>query len=94
MYIDIKDSPIHGKGVFAALSIDKGDWQHVYGFKADRFDKFTFEDKFKPYPPFKYLNHSALPNCQVMEDDDGVYIEALQNLSAGDELTIDYGEEP
>ncbi len=37
-----------------------------------------------------YLNHSDAPNVQSV--DDGAYFEALRDIAAGEELTIDYGE--
>jgi uncharacterized protein len=48
-----------------------------------------------------FLNHSCDPNCETEEDEDGrVWILALRDIAAGEELTYDYylydgdGEEP
>ena len=42
----------------------------------------------------RYLNHSCRPNCEaVIEDDKRIMIYAIKKISAGDELTFDYGEE-
>lgn len=42
----------------------------------------------------RYLNHSCDPNVEaVIEDDERIYFEAVKNISVGDELTFDYGEE-
>jgi len=54
----------------------------------------------EPAEPFRYLNHSCRPNCELMaveydgdEDQDPeyeLYLVALTSITAGDELAIDY----
>ncbi len=40
----------------------------------------------------KYINHNCDCNCYVDEDEDGsLVLVALRDISAGEELTIDYG---
>lgn len=41
----------------------------------------------------RYLNHSCDPNCQAIEEDGRIYIEALRNISPGAELVYDYAYE-
>ena len=38
----------------------------------------------------KYINHSCEPNCEAVIEDGRVYIEALQTILPGEELTYDY----
>lgn len=38
----------------------------------------------------RFLNHSCEPNCEAEEDDRGILIRALRDLSPGEELTFDY----
>lgn len=39
----------------------------------------------------KWINHSCLPNCEAEEDEDErVFVSALRNIKAGEELTYDY----
>jgi uncharacterized protein len=38
----------------------------------------------------RWINHSCEPNCEANEEDGHVFIDALSNLEAGDEITIDY----
>jgi SET domain-containing protein len=38
----------------------------------------------------RWINHSCEPNCEASEEDGRVFIDALSNLEAGDEITIDY----
>ncbi len=41
----------------------------------------------------RYINHSCVPNCEADGPEGKVYIWALRNIQAGEELTYDYGEE-
>jgi hypothetical protein len=53
----------------------------------------------EPVAPFRFLNHSCEPNCElwVLEHDDGrpseLSVEARTPIQPGDELTIDYAWE-
>lgn len=37
-----------------------------------------------------FLNHSCAPNCETEEERGRVWIKALRNIKAGEELTYDY----
>ncbi|MDQ0588339.1 SET domain-containing protein [Variovorax paradoxus] len=39
----------------------------------------------------RWINHSCEPNCEADEIDGRVYIKALRNIAAGEELNYDYG---
>ena len=39
----------------------------------------------------RWINHSCQPNCEAEEDGGRVFIKALRNIAAGDELFYDYG---
>ncbi|MES2953956.1 MAG: SET domain-containing protein-lysine N-methyltransferase [Pseudomonadota bacterium] len=39
----------------------------------------------------RWINHSCKPNCEADEQDGRVFIKALRNIGAGDELFYDYG---
>ena len=39
----------------------------------------------------RWINHSCKPNCEADEVDGRVFIKALRNIPAGDELFYDYG---
>ncbi len=41
----------------------------------------------------KYINHSCAPNCEIDIKNKRVFIFALKNIKAGDELTYDYDTE-
>ena len=39
----------------------------------------------------RWINHSCDPNCEAIEEEDGrVFIHALRNIRAGEELSYDY----
>ncbi|WP_090044107.1 SET domain-containing protein [Limnohabitans sp. 2KL-27] len=39
----------------------------------------------------RWINHSCDPNCEADEDNDRIFIKAIRNISAGQELNYDYG---
>lgn len=39
----------------------------------------------------RWINHSCEPNCEAQEDGGRVFIRALRNIKAGEELSFDYG---
>jgi len=39
----------------------------------------------------RWINHSCNPNCEADEAHDRIYIKALRNIKAGEELNYDYG---
>ena len=43
----------------------------------------------------RYINHACKPNCEaeIDEDEEKIFIRAVKNIKAGDELTYDYGKE-
>jgi hypothetical protein len=105
--IRIGESPL-GRGVFATrvfLSNQvfgrvMGQVFHDPGYESDYCIDLDEGRSFEPAPPFRYLNHSCDPNCELVfcEVPDGrgkasdpeVWIEALQPIQPGDQLTIDY----
>lgn len=82
--------PIEGR-----MIMDSNFWSN---FAMDLGTGFTLE----PDPPFRYLNHSCDPNCELFswdEDDKpgNLYVGVLRDIAAGEPLTIDYAwpaEEP
>ncbi len=96
-----------GKGLFAAEDIPKGtrivEYTGKVVPKADRltdWGKYYFEvgkdkviDGNIKTNIARYINHSCVPNCEADGPEGKVYIWALRNIRAGEELTYDYGEE-
>ena len=39
----------------------------------------------------RWINHSCGPNCEADEENDRIFIKAIRNIAAGEELNYDYG---
>ena len=109
----VKNSRIHGRGVYAGRRIRKG--ERVIEYKGERItwreaDRRPPSDPDDPHHTFffslddgkhvidagvggnaaRWINHSCDPNCETTEEDGHVYIEALRDIRAGEELFYDY----
>lgn len=102
--IDVAETE-HGLGVFAQSNFTRGDLigivtgghledpDHGSDYCIDLGDGISLE----PDAPFRFLNHSCEPNCELLVIDSeraGVYpelhVEAIRPISPGEQLTIDY----
>jgi len=41
--------------------------------------------------PARFLNHSCMPNCEAEEDEGRIWIVAIRDIRAGDEMSFNYG---
>lgn len=114
--IVVKNSRIHGRGVYAGRKLAKG--ERVIEYKGELItwkecDRRPPSDPDDPHHTFffslsdgkhvidaavggnaaKWINHSCEPNCEAEEDDEDnrVFIVALRDIKAGEELNYDYG---
>lgn len=39
----------------------------------------------------RFINHSCAPNCEARQEDEHIWIIALRDIQAGEELTFNYG---
>lgn len=99
--IFVKDSLIHGRGIFAKQDIKVGEIVGVIKgtkkFKVNRSkddalanpDWIGFEINawIDPVPPYKYLNHSCNPSTAIRGKKTLV---AIHNIKKNTEITIDY----
>lgn len=89
----VKNSPIHGKGLFASTFIKK---DTILGYlkgqpttKDGMYVLWISEtDAIKVEGDLKYINHSATPNACYYDD---LSVVTLCDISKGDEITHDYG---
>lgn len=97
----------YGQGLFAAKTIRKGktlgrvtghvfcDPEYESNYCIDLGQGYSLE----PREPFRLMNHSCDPNCElVMEEDSSrqprlsiVLVETLRRIHCGEQITIDYG---
>ncbi len=81
--IVIKDSSIHGVGLFAKKDFNKND----YLFKGIHPTK-----EITHYASL--INHSYKPNSYLLENKNGWFVIALKHIKNGDEITADYRHTP
>ncbi len=67
---------------------DPLDPNHTFYFHID--DKHVIDGK-QGGNSSRWINHSCKPNCEADEDGGRVFIKALRNIAAGEELFYDYG---
>jgi uncharacterized protein len=110
--IEVRDSALHGKGVFALQRILKGTrvieylGERVSHREADRryddkhandshtflfiVDSRTVIDAGVDGNEARFVNHACEPNCESVIEDRRMFIDALQTIEPGEELTYDY----
>jgi uncharacterized protein len=109
--VRVRRSGVHGRGLFAARDIRRGErvmeyvgkkvgkregqrrtdaqWarRRIYVFELnDRYDI----DGGVPWNKARLANHSCEPNCESQIERGHIWIVALRNIRAGDEITYDY----
>jgi uncharacterized protein len=108
VWAEVRDSKIHGGGLFATKAIPAG--TRIIEYIGEKITKaqalveceagnhfvFTLDDEFDLNGNFewntaRFINHSCAPNCEAELDEDRVWILALRDIAAGEELTYNYG---
>ena len=97
-YVD--ESKIHGRGLYAAVEIKQGDYIGEYdGPTVEENDMHVLwaEDENGEWVArdgknmLRYLNHNSIaPHAEFH----GFKLYALRDIEMGEEVMIDYGEEP
>ncbi len=67
---------------------DPTDPNHTFYFHID--EKHVIDAKYGGNSS-RWINHSCAPNCEADEEGGRVFIKALRNIKAGEELFYDYG---
>lgn len=83
--LTIKDSSVHGLGLFAKQDIVKGielGITHVYNDK--------FEDNYIRTPLGGFINHSNNPNVQLIEVNNNLRLTTKRFIKKGEELFTKY----
>lgn len=76
--VELRDSPIHGKGLFATRDFEAG--ETVCPGRVDG----------KRTPGGRFINHSFNCNIRPEKVGDDIYAIAARKICAGDELLVDY----
>lgn len=105
----IKESSVHGYGLFASCDIKANTKMAELDGQIISWalhEKFGLADEWnallgdriivRPYKTkYYYINHSRSPNLKTVRGDlDRVSLYAKSNICAGEELFLDYREEP
>jgi SET domain-containing protein len=107
--LEVRESSVHGEGLFAKIDLNDGQKIiEIQGDVIDVDECVRREDEGNVYifwkdddiyidtsnsDKIKYINHSCNFNCDVVEVSEKLILTAAKNISAGEELTIDYGYE-
>jgi len=54
-------------------------------------DETTDLDGNVEHNPARFINHSCSPNCEAQSEEDRIWIVALRDIKAGEELGFNYG---
>jgi len=77
-----------GEKITKAESLRRCEQNNQYIFTLD--DEFDLDGNV-PWNSARFLNHSCAPNCEAELDGERVWILALRDVQAGEELTFNYG---
>lgn len=110
--IEARESPIHGRGVYATADIKKGTrvieylGERISHAEADRRYEHKGEDDGHTFlfiasnrtvidaavdgNDARFINHHCDPNCETVIEKSRVFIDAIRNIKAGEELGYDY----
>jgi SET domain-containing protein len=83
--LTIKESGIHGFGLFAAEDISSGTVLGISHVVDNRF-----EDDHIRTPLGGFYNHSEEPNCGTYQLGDFVYLKAIKDIKTGEEIVCHY----
>ena len=56
-----------------------------------RLNETTHLDGNVDWNPARFLNHSCMPNCEAVLMEERIWLVALRDIAAGEEVTFDYG---
>ncbi|HEY6806174.1 MAG TPA: SET domain-containing protein-lysine N-methyltransferase [Pyrinomonadaceae bacterium] len=101
--IEIRESRIQGRGVYAKRAFDAGEivlrWDLSHTISNDQLATLPDDERRYTHPldehrtlivqaPERFVNHSCAPNTEVLEFCDV----ALRRIEVGEEITSDYGD--
>jgi SET domain-containing protein len=106
MGLIIRSSAIHAAGCYTTTAVRKGDRVAEYdGPRMSKAEAdASYEESPITYLfglgdgtmvidghcMAMFINHSCNPNCETCEDEGRVWITAIKNIAAGEEITYDY----
>lgn len=102
----IRSSSIHAAGCYTMRPIKKGTRICEYDGRrltkeaaddlyADRFVTYLFgygdrEMVIDGFGTGMFVNHSCAPNCETIDEDGHIFVDAIRDIAAGEELLYEY----
>ena len=87
-YLTIKQSTIHGLGLFASKRIPQGTNLGVSHFKVESGE---FENNYIWTPLGGFINHAETPNCKKLGEGNRVMsLITIRDIEEGEELIVRY----
>jgi SET domain-containing protein len=83
--LTIRESAIHGLGLFATKPIAKGLLLGV----SHRYDE-RFQNNYVRTPLGGFINHNDDPNLVLVKENDLNYVRTIREVKVGEELTLKY----
>ena len=91
----------HGMGLFAVRKFRAGEVVgeltgrvvEDFGYESDYCIEINAQISLEPDEPFRFMNHSCRPNCELACWEDGsteIWVEVIRDIGPEEELTIDY----
>ncbi|HLP76556.1 MAG TPA: SET domain-containing protein-lysine N-methyltransferase [Candidatus Paceibacterota bacterium] len=77
-----------GERISKAESLRRCELDNQYIFD---LDESTDLDGNVEWNPARFINHSCSPNCEAQWDEEKIWIVAIRDIRAGEELTFNYG---
>lgn len=84
-YLTIKQSSVHGLGLFATEDIPSDTNMGITHIK-----HYDFENGYIRTPLGGFFNHSETPNTKAESSDDYIHLITLRDIKAGEELVANY----
>lgn len=108
-YLFVKNSAIHGSGLFTSVKIQSGKrimvikGEAISGDECEKREEYgnvyifwngeTYIDT-EMTSRIKYINHDCKYNCDIVDrNEESLFLIAARDIEKGEELTIDYGYE-
>ena len=86
--VEYKGEVITWKQALRRHPHDPNDPDHTFYFHID--DKHVIDGKVNGNAA-RWINHACAPNCEADEQEGRIFIKALRDIAAGEELNYDYG---
>jgi hypothetical protein len=86
--VEYKGEVISWKEALRRHPHDPAQPNHTFYFHID--DKHVIDGKVNGNAA-RWINHACAPNCEADEQDGRIFIKALRDIAAGEELNYDYG---